>query len=112
MIKEYFTKILEELDEDTDNLDRLIMSLCTYDNYLDCDSEKLDELLKKYDYELIENCGGGEGGAEDCTSVFKFDGKLYRAYFNYYSHDGYNYEDIVSTLKEVFPVERMTTYYE
>lgn len=63
-------------------------------------------------YEFLQQEGGGEGGSEYCFGVFKLKGKTYKAEWSYYSYDGSNYEDIVSTLQEVKPVEKTITVYE
>lgn len=68
-------------------------------------------LLEKLGYQHISQEGGGEGGAEDCEGIFKFKGKTYRVEYNYYSHNGHEYDTIVSTLEEVFPVEVTRTEY-
>lgn len=69
---------------------------------------KLDEK----GYKHLKQSGGGEGGAEYCYGVFEFDGKIYRAEYSYYSYNGFEYDYIVDTLKEVQPKTRTITVYE
>ena len=105
------------------DLDTLVFALCrgyvsdyiddvfedfTYDELI----EKFNEILDSFGYEHIEQDGGGEGGSEYCYGVFKLKDKLYKAEYNYYSYDGYHYDDIHSTLKEVHPIVRPVTFYE
>ena len=63
-------------------------------------------------YEHLDQDGGGEGGAEYCYGVFKLQGKIYRAEYTYYSHEGYEYGGIADTLREVKPVQKTITVYE
>lgn len=65
-----------------------------------------------FGYEFLQQEGGGEGGSEYCFGVFKFKGKIYKAEWSYYSYEGDDYGDIVSTLQEVKPVEKTITVYE
>jgi len=75
--------------------------------------EKYKEQLGKVaDYERLDQNGGGEGGSEDCDGVFRLDGKIYRAAWSYYSHNGYEYDGIVDTLREVSPVQKVVIIYE
>lgn len=64
------------------------------------------------EYEHLDQEGGGEGGSEYCFGVFKLNGKIYRAEYSYYSHEGHHYDNIVETLREVKPVEKTITVYE
>lgn len=66
----------------------------------------------KYDYEWIEQDGGGEGGSEYCYGVFKLEGKFYKAEYSYYSYKGHDYDGISDTLVEVKPVEKTITVFE
>lgn len=79
-----------------------------YNNY----QKRVSDLSDKYGYEHLQQEGGGEGGSEGCYGVFKLGGKIYRAEYSYYSHYGCDYDDILSTLKEVEPVEKTITVYE
>jgi len=63
-------------------------------------------------YEHLDQDGGGEGGAEYCYGVFKLQGKIYRAEYSYYSHNGYEYDGISDTLREVKPIQKTITVYE
>jgi len=73
-----------------------------------CYQEDINEILE---YKHIEQEGGGEGGAEDCHTVFKVKGKFFRVDYSYYSHYGSNYDNIVNSLTEVFPKEVTVTVY-
>lgn len=91
---------------------------CAVDRYEDREcswdeaSNTVKSALKKFQYEHIERDGGGEGGSEYCRGVFKLNGKFYSVEFSYYSHDGFNYDGITETLKEVTPVKKIVTFYE
>jgi hypothetical protein len=115
-----FNSLLEDMK--ANSMDHLVLSLADGElDYLESDFEGLDwkatwdkqkEILQQYDYEHLEQEGGGEGGSEYCYGVFKLKGKEYRAEWSYYSHHGYDYDDIESTLKEVKPVEKTITVWE
>ena len=62
--------------------------------------------------EMIEQDGGGEGGGEDCYSVFSVNnGEMYlKAIYNYYSYDGFNTE--YGTVSQVTPRQKTITVYE
>lgn len=62
------------------------------------------------DFVFIDQDGGGEGGSEDCETVFKRGNKHYKVLFSYSSWEGYNFD--FATAKLVEPVERMVTFYE
>jgi hypothetical protein len=70
------------------------------------------ELLDDYGFEHMEQEGGGEGGSEYCWAVFRFKNKLYKTEYSYYSYDGHYYNDILETLREVVPTQKMVTVYE
>ena len=62
-------------------------------------------------FELIEQEGGGEGGAEECHSVFKWKDKYYRTEYSYYSYHGY--ENVsMDNIWEVTPKQKTITVYE
>ena len=69
-----------------------------------------EELGDFNDFGIIEQEGGGEGGAEDCTLVFMWKDKYYRLNYSYYSYHGYDFDDAM--LYEVTPVEKVVTVYE
>ena len=71
-----------------------------------------DNLDKEFQYKHIEQDGGGEGGSEYCYGVFELKGVVYKAEYSYYSQYGHDYDDILSTLKVVTPVQKMVTVYE
>jgi hypothetical protein len=70
------------------------------------------ELLDDYGFEHMEQEGGGEGGSEYCWAVFRFKNKVYKTEYSYYSYDGHYYDEILDTLREVFPTQKMVTVYE
>lgn len=104
---EYFGKF--ESDDDEIDLDAAIYRMC--ESIL---TKGAIEAVKQFgfDFEHIEQEGGGEGGTEYCYGVFKINGKYYKAEYSYYSYNGHEYDDIKSTIEEVFPVERLVTFYE
>jgi hypothetical protein len=62
--------------------------------------------------EFIDREDGGEGGAENCFSIFKFNGRYFMISYFYYSSMGYythSWEDKVTVVE---PKERMITVYE
>lgn len=64
------------------------------------------------DYEHLQQEGGGEGGSEYCYGVFRLGDTIYRAEYNYYSHQGHDYDYILDTLKVVTPKQKTITVYE
>ena len=122
--KELLLGVLQDLGVDLnqeesytgENLDNLVIGLALNDVGFNLNTDlyytELEEIIKSKGYELIESEGGGEGGAEYCYSVFKLLGKIFRGEYSYYSHDGYHFEDIFQTLKEVKPVQKTITVYE
>lgn len=69
---------------------------------------------KKDEYEYIHMTseGGGEGGTEDCFGVFSWKGVLYHTYWNYYSHQGTEYDWCDGGLSIVQAKEKLVTVYE
>lgn len=61
--------------------------------------------------EFIDRDGGGEGGSEDCYTVFKHDGQHYKVAYSYYSYCGYEWYDSDEIVK-VTPREKTITVYE
>lgn len=59
--------------------------------------------------EVIHFKGGMEQGSS-VVAVFLMDSKLYRATWSYYSHHGYDFDDLLFT--EVKAVEKTITVYE
>jgi len=59
---------------------------------------------------FVEQDGGGEGGAEDCYTVFNIDGVFYKVLYSYYSH--YGYELDYATVQKVTPKKQTITVYE
>ena len=76
------------------------------------DRDAQEKLLSQFDYKLIESEGGHEGGGEYCYGIIKFQGKFYKAEWQYYSYNGCEYDYIEETIKEVTPVEKTITVYE
>lgn len=77
------------------------------------ESKEVYELaVKPYDYEWMTGQRGGEGSGEYCYGVIRFKGKFYKAEWTYYSYNGCEYEDIISTIREVKPVEKLVVVYE
>jgi hypothetical protein len=58
----------------------------------------------------IEQDGGGEGGAEDCHTVFSIGDVTYKITYNYYSHYGFDTAHAQAYI--VTPVQRVITAYE
>lgn len=71
---------------------------------------RFGEELDKLGFEVLQQEGGGEGGAENCTTVFTFKGTTYRVNYKYYSYDGFNFYN--DDLREVKPVTKTITVYE
>lgn len=90
------TKSFEEVE-----MDEMVAWLCT-----EGISDEVD------DFELIESEGGGEGGSENCHSVFSLGGKTFMAQYYYYSHYGWEMDGVLNTLKEVTPVVKKVVVYE
>lgn len=74
-------------------------------------TERLN-ILDQYDYEWMDGQTGGEGEGEYCYGVIRFQGKYYKAEWSYYSYNGCDYDDIESTVKEVFPKQKTITVYK
>lgn len=70
------------------------------------------EFVSRFEYEHLDQNGGGEGGSEYCYGVFKLRGKIYKAEYSYYSYHGADYDDILNTLREVTPKEKTIIVYE
>lgn len=99
--------IFEEIATRGDmNVGCVIYHMCE-NNFYDFNSA-----LMNYEYEHLEQEGGGEGGAEGCHGVFKLDGTIYKAEYSYYSYNGHEIYGIEDTLQEVTPVEKTITVYE
>lgn len=66
--------------------------------------------VKSEDYQHIEQEGGGEGGSEWCHTIFKWKDTYYRYCYSYYSHYGYEHDNMA--LEIVTPEEKTITTYE
>ncbi len=114
--------VFEELAElvKADSINTIVFLLCQnefgdmvpYEGSYDVWIRRTGELEEMFEYEHLEQDGGGEGGGEYCYGVFKLKGKTYKAEYLYYSYQGHDYEDILSTLREVKPVEKTIVVYE
>lgn len=70
----------------------------------------MDRFQKTFD--VMEHEGGGEGGSEQVTTVIKIidgehAGRFYRFNFGYYSHGGYDFDNVEIFLVEPCVVTRM-----
>lgn len=74
--------------------------------------EAREAFFAEYDYEHLEQDGGGEGGSEYCYGVFRFGGKIYMTSWSYFSHHGYEYDYVEGNLKEVQAKQKTITVYE
>ncbi len=117
-----FEAFMAKFDIGEDDLRTVIYNMCEGEfgeieldiDYKDYDKYRadLEKVEKEWGYKHIMQEGGGEGGSEHCEGIFEFMGKAYRASYSYYSHQGHDFDDIVDTLKEVKPVEKMVVVYE
>jgi hypothetical protein len=107
---EYFWELGADEDGekiDLTDLDEIVFRLCENDI-----SHKVLPYVDGFKFEHIQQEGGGEGGSEYCYGIFKLNDKYYKAEYSYYSYNGHEYEGICESLIEVFPVERLVTFYE
>lgn len=74
--------------------------------------EVVKKIKEELGYKLIEQDGGGESGAEDCSSVFTLGGHIFKSFYSYRSYDGFEFYKILDTIKLVKPVEKLVTVYE
>ena len=106
--------------ETSESLDEIVYALACDsnppNNFLECNYEegkaKLKEILKSFNYELLDSKEGNEGEGEYCWGVFKLRDKIYKAEYSYYSYNGDEYSGITNTLKVVTPKEKLITVYE
>ena len=68
------------------------------------------EEVRPKGFEFIDQDGGGEGGSEYCEMVFKWNGQLYKITYNYYSHQGYEWD--YGSIYTVEAKEKTVTVYE
>ena len=71
---------------------------------------EMDYIKNIPELEFVDEDGGGEGGAEDCYTVFKWKGDFYKITYNYYSYHGYEFD--CSEIYRVTPKEKTITVYE
>lgn len=80
------------------------------------ENDKIKELLEGintcFGFEHIECEGGGEGEGEYCYGVIRLGDMYYKAEWSYYSYNGYEYDYIEDTIKEVTPKQKTITVYE
>jgi hypothetical protein len=69
-----------------------------------------EDAAKKAGLVWIEQDGGGEGGAEDCHTVFSIGDVTYKITYNYYSHYGFDTKHAQAYI--VTPVQHLVTLYE
>lgn len=72
--------------------------------------EFLQEGVEENDRLELIYSEGGEGEGEHAESVFKLDGVFYKADYNYYSYNGFDYDYMV--VHEVIPTEKTVIVYE
>jgi hypothetical protein len=77
-----------------------------------CEGDWDSDYCNGLEYEHLEQDGGGEGNGEYCYGVFQLGDTIYRAEYSYASYAGYDYDDIISTLKVVTPKKKTITVYE
>lgn len=69
------------------------------------------KVANEFGYEHIQREGGGEGGTEYVEGVFIILGQMFIANWRYYSHHGYDYDDIASCVDYAKPVQVTETQY-
>ena len=77
-----------------------------------CEARRGNEALKAAGYAILQQEGGGEGGAEDCFVVFSFKDKIYKMEYEYSSYGGYDVYGSVEGITEVKPVQVTVTHYQ
>lgn len=110
-------KMSDNVENSLDKLDSLVgysLYKALEELYEELGGEYFEDLIRGYDgeniFEHIENDGGGKGGSEDCYSVIKYKGEFFKITFNYYSHQGYYFDN--AEAFRVKPVEKLVTVYE
>jgi len=97
----YFEKCYGELEDFLEYTDTWVNEQIM-DEFYDCRNVP--------GFKFLEQHGGGEGGAEDCYSVFQYKDKYYKVFYSYYSYHGYSVDRY--EVCEVKPVEKLITVYE
>lgn len=119
--KDHECEIVEFLDEAFRDLflnDDLYSSFDQHHVHEDSRYSFIRRLEKEYSEKLnvkrVYDEGGGEGGAEDVTSVILFGDKYYRLDYKYYSYDGYSgdIDEAFTCMFEVQPKVKQVTFYE
>ena len=70
----------------------------------------LDENSGLQKVQLVEQVGGGEGSGEYCYLVLKYEDIFYKISYNYYSYNGYEYDNAM--VKQVTPSQKTITVYD
>lgn len=73
--------------------------------------EKFGNFLEELNFKHLNKEGGGEGGTEYCESVIELDGQAYKLSYSYFSHNGYDIDDVWD-WKPVVAKQKTVTYYE
>lgn len=117
-IKEVLQNVLQEYNSvvtqyQKANLQDLYLGLGT-NFYDEVDGEVVIPILggKGLSYEHVEDQTGGEGEGEYCYGVFKLGEQHFQVEWSYYSHHGWDYDDIEYTFHEVKPVQKLVTMFE
>lgn len=74
------------------------------------DNDDVPSELAPY-YEHVYTEGGGEGGSEYVEGVFKLKDTFFMTDWRYFSHNGYDYDDALESLRIVTPSEKTITVY-
>lgn len=112
MARKMFGKAFYELSED--EKEKIELERSEYLNTVISDIKVALSLPDDYGpfVEVMEQEGGGEGGAEYRSVVTRFGNNYYRASFSYGSYDGFDYHGIYSSLTEVTPKTISKVVYE
>ena len=104
VLKEFLDDFNKATDDKYDEAE--FVSFLTHNEFY----KEAEEWADSVGYELLEQDGGGEGGSEWCHSVFKLNNKTFKITYNYYSHNGFDYDYAEAT--EVKAVTKTVTVYE
>ena len=80
-----------------------------YELIVDGDDDAFVTANPELKFKLILQEGGGEGGAEDCRSVFKVGDQYFMVNYNYYSYNGFDFD--YASITEVEPYEKIVIDY-
>jgi hypothetical protein len=104
-------KVFEELKKAVGNEETMDDFVCALAEDCLYGASAFDKIKTEFGYELLQEEGGGEGGAEYCYGVFSLKGKTYKAEFSYFSYDGNSTNGCANSLKEVTPVIQKVTVW-